>query len=173
MSSADLWKEIRQKSKEQEAAQSLKTEKIAGLAFGLSGGLRAAERAAAADPGRIGAARTALDILWRNLNAEKGRSVGDLSLQSFRVEFHRKFSMPIGCLVFAFFAFPVGVRARRSGRTVGFGVGLFVAIVYWGLLVAGQTFGVRMSLSPALSMWFPDAVVLLAGAAFFMTGARR
>ena len=52
--------------------------------------------------------------------------------------------------MFAFFAFPVGVRARRSGRTVGFAVGLFVAIVYWGLLIAGQTFGVRMSLSPAL-----------------------
>jgi lipopolysaccharide export system permease protein len=99
--------------------------------------------------------------------------VADVSLQSFRIEFHRKFSMPIGCLVFAFFSFPIGVRARRSGRTVGFGVGLFVAIVYWGLLVAGQTFGVRMSLSPALSMWFPDAVVLLAGALFFVAGARR
>jgi lipopolysaccharide export system permease protein len=75
--------------------------------------------------------------------------------------------------VFAFFSFPIGVRARRSGRTVGFGVGLFVAIVYWGLLVAGQTFGVRMALSPALSMWFPDAVVLAVGAIFFLTGARR
>jgi len=173
MSSADVWKQIRQKSREQEAAQKQKDEKIAGLALGLSGGLRAAELALAADPGRIGGDRTAVETLWRNLDAERRRSVVDLSLQSYRVEFHRKFSMPIGCLVFAFFAFPVGVRARRSGRTVGFGVGLFVAIVYWGLLVAGQTFGVRMSFSPALSMWFPDAIVLLAGAMFFMAGARR
>jgi lipopolysaccharide export system permease protein len=173
MSSADVWKQIRQKSKEQEASQKQKDEKLGGLSLGLSGGLRAAELALAADPGRIGAERAAVETLWRNLTAERARSVGDLSLQSYRVEFHRKFSMPIGCLVFAFFAFPVGVRARRSGRTVGFGVGLFVAIVYWGLLVAGQTFGVRMSLSPALSMWFPDAIVLLAGAIFFITGARR
>ena len=56
---------------------------------------------------------------------------------------------------------------------MGFGIGLFVAIVYWGLLVAGQTFGVRMSLSPAFSMWFPDAVVLVTGGAFFLAGARR
>jgi lipopolysaccharide export system permease protein len=81
--------------------------------------------------------------------------------------------MPAACLVFAFFAFPIGMRARRSGRTVGFAVGLLVAIVYWGMLIAGQTFGVRMSLSPAFSMWFPDALVLLAGAMFFAAGARR
>jgi lipopolysaccharide export system permease protein len=173
MSSADVWKQIRLKSKDQEAAQRTKDERVASLALGLSGALRAAEHAAASDPSRIGSARTALASQWQSLNAERGRSVEDLSLQSYRVEFHRKFSMPIGCLVFAFFAFPIGVRARRSGRTVGFGVGLFVAIVYWGLLVAGQTFGVRMSLSPALSMWFPDAIVLLAGALFFMMGARR
>jgi lipopolysaccharide export system permease protein len=173
MSSADVWKQIRQKSKDQGTAQRTRDEKVAGLTLALAGGLRAAERAVEAEPGKIDARRTELDALWRNLNAERGRSVADLSLQSYRVEFHRKFSMPVGCLVFAFFAFPVGVRARRSGRTVGFGVGLFVAIVYWGLLVAGQTFGVRMSLSPALSMWFPDAIVLLAGGVFFMAGARR
>ena len=173
MSSADVWKQIRQKSKDQGTAQRTRDEKVAGLTLALAGGLRAAERAVEAEPGKIDARRTELDALWRNLNAERGRSVADLSLQSYRVEFHRKFSMPVGCLVFAFFAFPVGVRARRSGRTVGFGVGLFVAIVYWGLLVAGQTFGVRMSLSPALSMWFPDAIVLLGGAIFFMTGKRR
>ncbi len=173
MSSADVWKQILSKSRDQETAQKLKEENIRRLALGLSGGLRGAERALAADPGRLAAERTAVETLWRSLATEKGRSVGDVSLQSYRVELHRKFSMPIGCLVFAFFAFPVGVRARRSGRTVGFGVGLFVAIVYWGLLVAGQTFGVRMSLSPALSMWFPDAIVLLAGSVFFIIGARR
>jgi lipopolysaccharide export system permease protein len=173
MSSADLWTEIQQKSLVQEGNQEQKEQRLASLTFSLASGLRAAERAAAEDPGTVAAGRTSLDTLWRNWNAEQGRSVADLSLQSFRVELNRKFSMPIGCLVFAFFAFPVGIRARRSGRTVGFGVGLFVAIVYWGLLVAGQTFGVRMSLSPAFSMWFPDAIVAVAGAVILAVGARR
>jgi lipopolysaccharide export system permease protein len=151
MSSADVWKQIRLKARDQQTAEQQKTEKVAGLAFALAGGLRAAERQAAANPGQLPTLRTAVETVWRGLYAEQGWSVADLSLQSYRVEFHRKFSMPIGCLVFAFFAFPVGVRARRSGRTVG----------------------VRMSLSPAFSMWFPDAVVLAAGIAFFLRGARR
>ena len=173
MSSADVWKQIRLKARDQQAAQQQKTEKVAALLFAVAGRLRAAERQAVANPGQLPTVRTAVDTVWRGLYAEQGRSVADLSLQSYRVELHRKFSMPIACLVFAFFAFPIGVRARRSGRTVGFGVGLFVAIVYWGLLVAGQTFGVRMSLSPAFSMWFPDAIVLATGVAFFLRGARR
>ncbi len=91
----------------------------------------------------------------------------------YLVEFHRKFSVPAACMVFAFFAFPIGLMARRSGRTVGFGVGLFVSILYYGLLFAGQTFGVRMSLSPAFSMWLPDAVVFLAGVVFFTLRIKR
>ncbi|HET6450752.1 MAG TPA: LptF/LptG family permease [Spirochaetia bacterium] len=173
MSSRDLWRQIRDKSVDERAARSQRDAQVARLQFGLASSLRAAEREASRDPSTIGAGRVALGGLWRNWTAEAGRSVTDMSLQSFRVELNRKFSMPVGCLVFAFFAFPVGVRARRSGRTVGFGIGLFVAIVYWGLLVAGQTFGVRMSLSPAFSMWFPDAVVLAAGVTVFLVGRGR
>jgi lipopolysaccharide export LptBFGC system permease protein LptF len=168
-----VWKKIVVMSRDQDVVVLQKEQKTASLAFGLSAGLRAAERAVTLAPMQTGDQRKAVEALWRDMSAEKSRNVMDANLQSYLVEFHRKFSMPVGCLVFAFFAFPVGVRARRSGRTVGFGVGLFVAIVYWGLLVAGQTFGVRMSLSPGLSMWFPDALVFLAGMIFFLAGARR
>ena len=173
MSSADVWKQIVVRRKDQDAAQSQKDEKVGSLSQALVGGLRAAERKLTADAGQAGVQRSSLASLLRDLNTEKNRSVADAALQSYEVELHRKFSMPVACLIFAFFAFPVGLRARRSGRTVGFGVGLFVAIIYWGLLIAGQTFGVRMSLAPALSMWFPDVLVLAAGTILFATGARR
>ncbi len=70
-------------------------------------------------------------------------------------------------MVFAFFAFPIGLMARRSGRTVGFAVGLLVSILYYGLLLVGQTFGGRMDLPPALSMWLPDLIVLAAGGVIY------
>ena len=173
MSSADVWKQIRLKSGDQKKAIQQQTERVAALRFALAGGLQAAVHSLAAAPGLEDAQRRSLDSQWHELTAEQDRNVTDQTLRSYLVEIHRKFSMPAACLVFAFFAFPVGLRARRSGRTVGFAVGLLVAIVYWGMLIAGQTFGVRMSLSPAFSMWFPDAVVLLVGTIFFMAGARR
>jgi lipopolysaccharide export system permease protein len=173
MSSADVWKQIRVKSVDQRRSEAQKADKIASLRFALAGALRSASRTVAAAPAIEEAQRKSLDSLWQELGAEENRNVTDQTLRSYLVELNRKFSMPAACLVFAFFAFPIGMRARRSGRTVGFAVGLLVAIVYWGMLIAGQTFGVRMSLSPAFSMWFPDALVLLAGAMFFATGARR
>jgi lipopolysaccharide export system permease protein len=173
MSSRDVWKEILSRSGTQEATARQSGARAASLAFGLSAGLRAAERAAAASPDAVGAQRQTVAALWRDWATEAGRNTSDQTLQAYRVEFHRRFSMPAACLVFALFAFPVGSRARRSGRTVGFGIGLFVAIVYWGLLIAGQTFGVRMSLSPGFSMWLPDATVLTAAAVLLMLGRRR
>jgi len=157
----------------QDKAEAQKQARLATLSSALRGGLRAAQRALSAAPLDAQERRTVVAGLWKDWSTENERKVKDQNLQSYAVEFHRKFSMPVGCLVFAFFAFPIGTRARRSGRTVGFGIGLFVAIVYWGLLVAGQTFGVRMSLSPAFSMWFPDALVFLVGVGFSIAGARR
>ncbi len=103
---------------------------------------------------------------------ERSRPITDRTLQIYAIEFHKKFSIPFGCFAFAVLAFPLGRFAKRSGRSVGFGLGLFVAIVYWSLLVGGQTIGVQnQRSSPALMMWLPNIVVLVAG--FVLIAAKR
>ena len=89
MSSADVWKQIRLKARDQDKVRLQKSEKVADLTLALAGGLRSAERRAAADPGQLAAGRAAVDTLWRGLATEQARSVADLSLQSYRVELHR------------------------------------------------------------------------------------
>jgi lipopolysaccharide export system permease protein len=172
-SSVDVWKEIRAKQVDQDKVTHEKEERLRGLQFGLASALQSAVLTADSDSSQLPAARQHVAELWRDYVAERTRNVTDQTLQQFLLEFYRKFSMPAGCIVFAFFAFPVGARARRSGRTVGFAVGLFVSIVYWGMLFAGQTFGVRMSLSPVFSMWFPDVLVLVAALLFLLLRKAR
>ena len=77
---------------------------------------------------------------------------------------YKKFSLPFACLAFVLFAFPVGMFTKRSGRSVGFGIGLLVAVTYWGLLFAGQTFGIQNDSSALLAMWMPDLVIIGAAA---------
>ena len=92
---------------------------------------------------------------------EKNRLVPNRTLRNYLFEFHKKFSVPISCLVFMIFAFPAGLLAVRSGRAYGLLLGMIVVVIYWMLLFFGQTAGFRFNYSPALAMWFPNIVVLL------------
>jgi lipopolysaccharide export system permease protein len=100
-----------------------------------------------------------LPLLKTHLNLE-ARPLKDRSLEIYRLEYYKKFSIPAGALFFVFLAFPLGERARRSGRALGFGVGLLVAVAYWGMLIGGQTLGLRLGFNPFLAMWAPNLVVL-------------
>jgi lipopolysaccharide export system permease protein len=105
-----------------------------------------------------------LDARLESLQRSDSRVIRDRSLQIYWIEFHKKFSIPFACLAFTVFAFPVGLLTRRSGRSVGFAVGLMVAVVYWAMLIAGQTLGTQqLSYSAFLSMWAPNLLLLALG----------
>jgi lipopolysaccharide export system permease protein len=97
----------------------------------------------------------------------------DRTVQVYKLEYYKKFSIPFGALCFVVLAFPLGLKARRSGKAVGFGLGLLVSVLYWALLLGGQTLGTRLGWSPFWAMWAPNAVVLVAGAALWTATAAR
>ncbi len=98
----------------------------------------------------------------------------DRSLQVFRLEYHKKFSIPFAAISFVVLAFPLGLYSRRSGRGVGFGIGLIVATTYWALLIGGQTFGTqRPNVPPAAAMWLPNVLFIVVGISIFIRRSHR
>jgi lipopolysaccharide export system permease protein len=87
----------------------------------------------------------------------------DRSLLIYRLEYYKKFSIPFGALSFVFLAVSLGLLAKKSGQTVGFIFGLLIAVVYWALLLGGQTMGQRLGYSPFWSMWLPNILALSIG----------
>lgn len=109
-----------------------------------------------------------------DLRAQKQSQVFDRTLQIYWIEYFKKYSIPFACLVFVVFAFPVGLLTKRSGRAVGFGIGLLVSVLYWSMLIAGQTLGMqRQEISPFISMWGPNFIVLAIGVLMFSVRLRR
>lgn len=98
----------------------------------------------------------------------RDKTIRDRTTHTYELELHKKFSLPFSCFVFIIFAFPVGLYTKKSGRSVGFGIGLFVSILYYGMLFAGQNFGFRLSFSPFLSMWLPNFAILGLGMFFLI-----
>jgi lipopolysaccharide export system permease protein len=101
--------------------------------------------------------------LLQRIEELEGREFTSSTLQMYRLEFHKKIAIPFGCIAFIVFAFPFGSFTGRGGRSVGFGIGLLVSVIYWAMLFAGQTLGTRFDVSPLLAMWAPNAVLMLIG----------
>ncbi|HOX33594.1 MAG TPA: LptF/LptG family permease [Spirochaetales bacterium] len=97
----------------------------------------------------------------------------DRTLQVYKLEYYKKFSIPFGALCFVFLAFPLGLRARRAGRAVGFGLGLLVSVLYWALLLGGQTLGTRLGWPPFWAMWAPNLTVMASAALLWAARAAR
>ncbi len=118
-------------------------------------------------------ARKDLDKQLTTLQAAEKRTFSSRILQINELELYKKFSIPFACVIFTIFAFPVALFARRSGRVVGFGIGVLVSVIYWAMLLAGITLGTQESVSPFLAMWAPDMFFLLAGSVLFAVRLRR
>ena len=88
-----------------------------------------------------------------------------------RVEIHKKFSIPVACLVFGLFALPLGINNRRGGKASGFALSIGILILYYVLLNNGEE-AARYGRIPAwLSMWSPN--ILLAAAGIFLLVRRN
>jgi lipopolysaccharide export system permease protein len=85
------------------------------------------------------------------------------NLLIYRLEYYKKFSIPFGALSFVFLAVSLGLLAKKSGQTVGFIFGLIIAVIYWALLLGGQTVGIRLGYSPFWSMWLPNILAISIG----------
>jgi len=92
----------------------------------------------------------------------------DHSLQIWKLEYYQKFAIPFSSLPFVFLSFPLGLLARRSGRAVGFFIGLMLTTLYWSLLVLGRSLGLRAGASPFLVMIVPVIVLLIIGVGFYL-----
>ncbi len=175
MSSYDLAQEILQKQERLENERREHRRRLADLEE------RAAEQREELEAGRereagderIAELQQALERTERELERGRDRTFFDRSLQLYRIEFHKKFAIPFACFVFVVFAFPVGILGGRHGRSIGFGIGLFIAVLYWALILGGQTFGVEPPyVSPILAMWFPNLLIGGVGIAVFTTAVR-
>ncbi len=75
------------------------------------------------------------------------------------VEFHRRLALPFACVVFSLIALPLSVRTAWAFRSVGFGISLGIILLYYLLLTAGEAFGERGVISPAIALWIPNVVL--------------
>ncbi|RJP81833.1 MAG: YjgP/YjgQ family permease [Candidatus Zixiibacteriota bacterium] len=87
-------------------------------------------------------------------------------INAFLVEIHKKYSIPMACIVFVLIGAPLGVRAHRGGIGVAASLSVLFFLVYWAFLIGGEDLADRGLVTPAMAMWSPN--LLLGAIGFFL-----
>lgn len=164
MSSIDVWRQIKSMRSRLEDYQLHRVQGLNLERYKLLLEIAVAEETVAINPVRLGDERERIGEIVMHFEREARRTGSSRELHTFELEFHKKFAIPLACLAFVGLAFPCGLLARRSGRTFGFLVGISICFLYWTLLFFGQTGALRAGIDPALPIWLPNGVVLIAAA---------
>jgi lipopolysaccharide export system permease protein len=83
----------------------------------------------------------------------------DLQISQYMVEVHKKYAIPVACLVFVLIGAPLGIMARRGGLTVGASYSLLFFLINWVCLIGGETLADKMIIPPAVAMWSGNVIV--------------
>ncbi len=124
-----------------------------------------------AEGGGAAAPRLPDPIAWKNVGRDVQNAANRLaSLQStveergkqinkYQVEIHKKYALPVACVVFVLLGAPLGVRARRGGLGVGAGFSILFFVVYYVFLIGGEKLADRGYLPPPLAMWAANVLL--------------
>lgn len=99
---------------------------------------------------------------------ELDQYIGDLKRSGFdtvrlRVQFHKKFSVPLFALIMALISAPFAFLVGNRGAMAGIGVSIGIAIAYWAVGRLFEEIGNVSHLPPVLAAWSPDALFSLGG----------
>ena len=109
---------------------------------------------------RVGPQRGYPELTIPDLQAEAQR-MRDMGLSPHRpiMEVHRKFAIPIACLVFALIGLGLGVTSRKDGKLASFTLGIGVIFAYYVIMYGAEAMTKGALISPHLAMWLPNIIL--------------
>ena len=77
----------------------------------------------------------------------------------YKVETHKKFSVPFACIIFVLLGMPLGILAKKSNMGISVAISLGIFIIYWGFLILGEDLADKNIIKPFIAMWAPNIVL--------------
>ncbi len=85
---------------------------------------------------------TSSNVLWRLKRINK-----------FLVEIHKKFSIPMACVVFVLLGAPIGMMTRKGNFGYAALISAIILTIYWVSIIQGEKMADRLFISPFFGMW--------------------
>jgi len=82
------------------------------------------------------------------------------SNNKYEVELHKKFSLPIACILFVMTGASLGVLFRKGGFTIAVGLSFGFFLIYYIMMIGGEDLADRNIVSPIVGVWSPNVILL-------------
>ena len=79
------------------------------------------------------------------------------------IELQRRLALPTGCLVLAMVGIPLGLSAKKGGKSTGFVLTIALVFLYYFAMLGGVALGRQGKLPPALGAWLANLVFAVGG----------
>jgi len=89
------------------------------------------------------------------------------------LELHRRLSLPLLCIILAFFGTPLAMMAGKTGKLGGLTLGLTVFTLYYILLIYGENLAKSGSIPHYIGAWFPTTVLVISSFFLFRRENRK
>ncbi len=84
-------------------------------------------------------------------------------IDKYMVEVHKKYSIPVACVVFILIGAPLGVMVKKGGFGIAASISLFFFLIYWAFLIGGEKLSERGFFSPFWGMWTANILLGIVG----------
>ena len=98
----------------------------------------------------------ATTTLWQN-------TPSGIDARWARLEFHRRLALPTACLVLALVGIPLGLSAKKGGKSSGFVLTIVLVFAYYSLSLIGVSLAKGGKIPVPLGAWLADLAFLLGG----------
>ncbi len=119
----------------------------------------------------------ALDAQPPSQESLRGAAMGTRELIHYRgpdwlenkIELHKRFALPLACLVLAMVGIPLGVTTRKGGKSAAYVNAIFLAFFcYYMSFVSLVNLARQRTLPPQIALWIPNAALALVGLIFLL-----
>lgn len=100
-----------------------------------------------------------LDELRQRIDEMRGQGRPEKDTWPYWVEVHKKFAIPLACVVFGLLGLGLSLGSRKEARSAAFALSIGIIFIYYVLIRLGEQAGDTGLLRPALSMWGADVVL--------------
>ncbi len=106
---------------------------------------------------------------YKEMNFEELRTyihelqASGMNTTPLRVQYYKKFSVPLFALIMALLSIPFAFIAGNRGAMTGVGISFGIAIAYWTIGTVFEQIGDLNQLPAVMAAWSPDLIFSLAG----------